>query len=162
MQAFLASQSLLVASLLGFAGLALLVLSADLAVKKLIGLAAYFKLSTTFMGMTVFSLATSIPEITAHLTASVGILRGTLDYEVSSAIVLGANIGSDVIQQTLIMGIVVFMAGTLYFRRHFLFTSLGPMIGTTVMCIILGWDRVYSRLDGFILFGSFLIYTYYL
>ena len=162
MQAFLASQSLLVASLLGFAGLALLVLSADLAVKKLIGLAAYLKLSTTFMGMTVFSLATSIPEITAHLTASVGILRGTLDYEVSSAIVLGANIGSDVIQQTLIMGIVVFMAGTLYFRRYFLFKSLGPMIGTTVMCIILGWDRVYSRLDGFILFGSFLIYTYYL
>ncbi len=37
-----------------------------------------------------------------------------------------------------------------------------PMIGTTVMCIILGWDRTYSRLDGAILFGTFVIYTYYL
>jgi cation:H+ antiporter len=162
MLAFLSSQNIWVASLAGLVAMGLLVLSADLAVKKLIGLAAYFKLSTTFMGMTVFSLATSIPEITAHLTASVGILRGTLDYRVSSAIVLGANIGSDVVQQTLIMGIVVFMAGSLYFRRYFLFKSLGPMIGTTVMCIILGWDRTYSRLDGFILFGTFLIYTYYL
>jgi cation:H+ antiporter len=37
-----------------------------------------------------------------------------------------------------------------------------PMIGTTVMCIILGWDRVYSRLDGAILFGTFILYMYYL
>ena len=162
MPAFLSSQSIWVKSLAGLVAMAFLVLSADLAVKKLIGLAAYFKLSTTFMGMTVFSLATSIPEITAHLTASVGILRGTLDYGVGSAIVLGANIGSDVVQQTLIMGIVVFMAGGLYFRRYFLFKSLGPMIGSTIMCIILGWDRTYSRFDGLILFGTFLIYTYYL
>jgi len=43
------------------------------------------------MGMTVVSLATSIPEISAHLTASMGILRGTLDFEIGSAIVLNAN-----------------------------------------------------------------------
>jgi cation:H+ antiporter len=36
------------------------------------------------------------------------------------------------------------------------------MIGTTVMCIILGLDRTYSRLDGAILFGTFIAYTYYL
>jgi len=147
---------------LGLAALVLLVLAADLAVTKLVDLAEYFHLSTTFMGMTVVSLATSIPEITAHVTASIGILRGTLDYEIGSAIVLGANIGSDVIQQTLIMGIVVFLAGRLYFRRYFLWKSLAPMIATTVMCIILGWDRVLSRMDGVILFGSFVAYTYYL
>jgi cation:H+ antiporter len=37
-----------------------------------------------------------------------------------------------------------------------------PMIGTTVMCIILGWDGDYSRLDGALLFGTFIAYTYYL
>ena len=36
------------------------------------------------------------------------------------------------------------------------------MIATTVMCIILGVDGVYSRLDGAILFASFLGYMYYL
>jgi len=139
-----------------------LVLGANQAVKKLIGIANYFKLSSTFMGMTVLSIATSLPEITSHFTASVNILRGTLDYQTGSAIVLGANIGSDVVQQTFIMGLVILLSGTLYFRRYFLWKSMIPMIGTTVMCIILGFDGDFSRVDGAILFGTFLAYTYYL
>ena len=158
----LASQSLWVISLIGIAALAVLVLSANEAVKKLVGIASYFHLSSTFMGMTVISVATSIPEITAHFTASVNILTGSLDYETGSAIVLGANIGSDVVQQTLVMGIIVLLAGTMYFRRYFLWKSMVPMIGTTIMCIILGVDGTYSRLDGAILFGSFIAYNYYL
>jgi len=146
----------------GLVALVLLVLAADLAVKKLVDIAEYLGLSTTFMGMTVLSLATSIPEITSHVTAGFGILSGSLDYQVGSAIVLGGNIGSDVVQQTLIMGIVVLLAGGLYFRRYFLWKSMVPMIGTTLMCIVLGWDRQFSRLDGAILFGTFLLYTYYL
>lgn len=146
----------------GLLALALLVVGANYAVKKLIGIANYFKLSSTFMGMTVLSIATSLPEITSHFTASVNILRGSLDYQTGSAIVLGANIGSDVVQQTLIMGIVIWLAGTMYFRRYFLWKSMIPMIGTTVMCLILGWDGNYSRIDGAVLFGSFLAYTYYL
>ena len=146
----------------GLFALAVLILGANYAVKKLIGIANYFKLSSTFMGMTVLSIATSLPEITSHFTASVNILRGTLDYQTGSAIVLGANIGSDVVQQTLIMGVVVLLSGTLYFRRYFLWKSMVPMIGTTIMCLILGWDGNYSRIDGAILFGTFLAYTYYL
>lgn len=88
----------------GFVLIAVLVLAANLTVKKLIGIAAYFNLSSTFMGMTVVSLATSIPEITSHVTASTNILRGTLDFQIGSAIVVGSNIGSDVVQQTLILG----------------------------------------------------------
>jgi cation:H+ antiporter len=160
--AFLQSDGLAVNIVLGLVAMAILVLSSDQAVKRFVGLANYVHLSTTFMGMTVVSLATSLPEISAHLTASVGILRGTLDREIASAVVLGANIGSDVIQQTFILGVVVFIAGSLYFRRYFMYKSVIPMIGTTVMCIVLGLDREYSRLDGLILFGTFIAYTYYL
>ena len=156
------SQGLAVNAVLGFIALALLIFGSDLAVKKLVGLAGYFHLSATFMGMTVVSLATSIPEISAHLTASVGILRGSLDYKIASAVVLGANIGSDVVQQTLILGLVVLLAGTLYFRRYFIWKSMLPMIGTTIMCIVLGLDRNYSRFDGFLLFSTFVAYTYFL
>jgi len=158
----MASQNIWVVSFLGLGALVLLVVTANVAVKKLIGIASYFHLSSTFMGMTIVSLATSIPEITAHLTASVNILGDRLDYQVGSAIVLGANIGSDVVQQTFILGLVVFIAGGLYFRRYFLWKSMIPMIGTTVMCIILGLDRSYSRLDGAILFGTFIAYSYFL
>ncbi len=146
----------------GIASIAIMVLCADLAVNKLSGLAGYFRLSTTFVGVTVVSLATSIPEIVAHFTASVGILGGFLDYKVSSAIVLGANIGSNVVQQTLILGIVIFIAGCLHFKRYFLWKSMLPMIATHVLCIILGLDGSYSRLDGVILFGSFLAYNAFL
>jgi len=162
MAAFFESQSLWVVAVIGIGALVVLVLAADKAVDKLIGLAKYFNLSTTFMGMTVVSLATSIPEITSHLTASVGILGDPSRKEVLSSVVLGANIGSDVVQQTVIMGLVVFLAGTLYFRRYFLWKSMIPMIGTTIMCIVLGWDRNYSRIDGLILFGTFILYTWYL
>lgn len=148
--------------IIGLAVLTLLILGANLAVKKLIGIANYFKLSSTFMGMTVVSIATSLPEITSHYVASFAILQNKLDYKIGSAIVLGSNIGSDVVQQTLIMGLIVFLSGGLYFRRYFLWKSMIPMIGTTVICIILGLDGSYSRIDGAILFFSFLVYAYYL
>lgn len=160
MQSYLANIWFLIIA--GAFSIAVLVISANIAVTKFTGLASYFRLSTTFVGVTVVSLATSIPEIASHYTASVGILSGFLDYRVSSAIVLGSNIGSDVIQQTLILGIVIFIAGTLHFKRYFLWKSMIPMIVTTLMCIALGLDGTYSRLDGAILFGSFFAYTIFL
>jgi len=96
--------------LVGLFFIAVLVLAANLSVTKLVGIAAYFNLSSTFMGMTVVSLATSIPEITSHLTASFNILAGKLDFQIGSAIVLGSNIGSDVVQQTFILGLVVLLS----------------------------------------------------
>ena len=156
------SQSLWLLIIFGFISIAILVYSSSVAVDKLTGLAGFFHISTTFVGVTVVAIATSIPEIVAHFTASFGILSGALDYEVSSAVVLGANIGSDVVQQTLIMAIVVLIAGKLHFRKYFLWKSMLPMILTTLMCIILGIDGTYSRLDGIILFGSFIGYMYYL
>jgi len=156
------SQGLWSLILFGSLSIIILVVASNVAVKKLTGLAGYFRLSTTFMGVTVVALATSIPEIAAHFTASFGILSGALDYEVSSAVVLGANIGSDVIQQTLIMAIVVLMAGKLHFKKYFLWKTMIPMIITTLMCIAFGIDGQYSRVDGLILVGSFIAYMYYL
>ncbi|NMB62561.1 MAG: sodium:calcium antiporter [Chloroflexi bacterium] len=154
------SLSLLI--IIGLAAITVLVIASNISVTKLVGIANYFHLSSTFMGVTIVSLATSIPEITSHLTASVKILGGSIDYNIGSAIVLGSNIGSDVVQQTLILGLVVLLSGTLYFRKYFLTKSMLPMIGTTVMCLVLGWDGTYSRVDGAILFGTFIIYSYYL
>lgn len=154
--------SLPLAILVGFIALIIMVLSSNHAVTRLIGIASYFDLSSTFMGMTVAALATSLPEIVSHFTASVRILTGSMDYQTGSAIVLGSNIGSDVVQQTLIFGLVLLLAGTMTYRRYFVWKNMIPMVGTTVLCIILGWDRSYSRLDGAILFATFILYTYYL
>jgi len=50
----------------------------------------------------------------------------------------------------------------MHFRRYFMWKSMVPMIASTVMCIVLGLDRVYSRWDGLILFGTFILYSLYL
>lgn len=162
MFSFLTQTNLIIVLPIGLVAIAVLVFSSNIAVKKLTGLAGFFRLSTTFIGVTVVSLATSIPEIVAHFTTSVSILTNTLDYEIGSAVVLGSNIGSNVVQQTLILAIVILIAGSLRFQRYFLWKSMGPMIGTTSMCLVLGWDRTFSRLDGLILFGTFIGYMYYL
>jgi cation:H+ antiporter len=136
--------------------------SAGLVVKKVLNLLKYYGYSATFGGLVIFSIATSFPEIFSHLAASFNILSGFLNYEIVSSTVLGANIGSDVIQQTLILGIVVLMMGGLTFKKDFLKIAYLPMIGTTIMTLVLAWDGILSRIDGFILFAAFIIYIIFL
>ena len=137
-------------------------MASERVVDKLVLLANAFGVSKTFAGLTVMSLATSLPEIGSHLVASMGILTGSLDFEVASSTVLGANIGSDVFQQTFALGLVVLFMGELKFDRAFLFHAYLPMICTTMLCIVLGWDGTYTRLDGVLLFGLFLAYVAFL
>jgi cation:H+ antiporter len=171
----------------GFICMFILVFGAEKVVDKMTSIAAYYEIPDVVIAVSVISIGTSLPEIAAHATASAGILTGSLDYEIASATVLGANIGSDVVQQTLVVGLVIL--GTIIiqmmresdeglvtnigeklgaidqarfeFSTDFLKKQYFPMMGTTLMCIVLGWDGLYSRLDGLILVGSFLAYMYY-
>ncbi len=110
--------------------------------------------------------------------------ESTRTYMETSGTVLGANIGSDVVQQTLVLGLVIissaFLANRHSFRfsRKFLIRDYAPMMGTTLMTLILAlnWKGVVNylaggalkvsgtltRIDGLILVGSFAAYMYYL
>lgn len=147
---------------LGVIGIILLIFTADYVVRKLLLIADHYGLSDSFVGLTVLSIGTSLPEISSHLVASGAILFGAIDYKVASATVLGANIGSDVVQQTLVLGIVVFIAGTMTFSKEFLIRSYPAMVGTTILTLALGWDGTLSQLDGLILLGTFAVYLIYL
>ena len=85
-------ESLLLNILICVGSIALLVISAEWVVEKMIKIAHHFKLSDTFVGLTVLSIGTSLPEIGSHIIASLGILNGHLDFEIASSTVLGANI----------------------------------------------------------------------
>jgi len=102
----------------------------------------------------------------------------------TSGAVLGANIGSDVVQQTLVLGLVIFSSAfvadrhSFRFSRKFLIRNYAPMMGTTLMTLILAlnWRGVLNflaggtlnvsgtltRLDGIVLIGSFIAYIFYL
>ncbi|MCJ7478738.1 MAG: sodium:calcium antiporter [Candidatus Nanohaloarchaeota archaeon QJJ-7] len=153
--------------ILGALALILLVYGSEEVVDRLTGIAEYYGIPDILIAMTVISVGTSLPELAAHTIGSIGILRGTLNYQIGSATVLGANIGSDVVQQTLVVGVVVFFfawkkGGKFEFTDRFLKKDYSAMIGTTLMTLVLAWDGVLSRLDGLILMGSFFGYIYYL
>ncbi len=154
--------NLLVNVIIGIIALTALIIAAEQTVKRILAILHHYGLSATFGGLTIFSITTSFPEIISHVVASAGILRGTLDYKIASATVLGANIGSDVVQQTLIVGIVILLMGGIKLKKDFLKTAYLPMIITTLMTLVLAWDRTLSRIDGMILIGTFFGYMYYL
>lgn len=145
-----------------------LVYGAEELIKSLTAIAKKYGVSDVFIAMTVVSVGTSLPEITAHVAASLGILTEQLAFKTASAAVLGGNIGSDVVQQTLVVGIVVLGMAGLKFEEDFLKKDYLPMIGTTLLTTILSIDiflsdfAILSRADGLVLLGCFVGYMYYL
>lgn len=102
----------------------------------------------------------------------------------TSGTVMGASIGSDVVQETLVIGLVIISSAVLAgkngfrFSRKFLIRDYSPMVATTVITLMLAlnWRGVIrfisggpmnltgtlTRLDGLLLVGSFAAYMYYL
>lgn len=147
------------AVLVGGVALYLLLVSARVTVQRLVNVAQFYGASEAVIGLTVVAVGTSLPEIAAHVTASVGILAGGLDYEVASATALGGSIGSSVTQQTLLVGAFLLGAGQVTVSRTFVRSSYVPMVLSTALT--LAADGTVSRVDGLLLFGSFLVYVYY-
>ena len=118
-----------------------------------------------------------------HITVETA-AQSTEIFQQTSGTVMGASIGSDVVQETLVVGLVVIssalMAGKkgFHFSRKFLIRDYAPMMATTILTLILAlnWKGIYSfltggtlqvtgvltRLDGLILVGSFAAYMLYL
>lgn len=129
------------------------------------------------------SAATQMLAAEGKITAAAA-SNSTEVYLGKSGAVLGANIGSDVVQQTLVLGLVIMSSALLAdkhsfrFSRKFLIRDYAPMMGTTLMTLILAlnWKGVMNfifggnlhvsgtltRLDGLILVGSFAAYMLYL
>ena len=144
----------------GAVALYTLVTASRSTVEKLLALARYYAVPDVLVGMTVLALGTSLPEISAHVVASLGIVSGALDYEIASGLVLGGNMGSSTVQQTLLLGMLVVAYGRLELRESFVRTSYVPMLLAFVVLLALAWDGTVSRADGLVLLVTFLGYVY--
>lgn len=140
----------------------LLIASAERVVHHMLKIAKHFGVSDTFVGLTVLSIGTSLPEISSHIIASMGILQWTLDPAIASATVLWANIWSNIVQQTLIVGIVILMMWTVTFDKKFLAANYVAMLVTMAIVWILWYDGIYSQSDSIILLLLFVLYIYFL
>lgn len=148
--------------LIGILSIAVLVRSAEQVVHKMIKIAHHIWVSDTFVGLTVLSIGTSLPEISSHIIASLGIVNWSLDFEIASATVLGANIGSNIVQQTLIVGLVIILVGTMTFNKKFLSQNYVAMLVTMWVVRLLGLDGLYSQTDSAVLLLLFIMYLYFL
>lgn len=138
-----------------------LVSTSQIAVDAWQALAKRFEVPDVVIGLTVLALGTSLPEIASHVVASAGILSGALDYQVTSAVVLGGNMGSSTVQQTLLVGLLLLGYGPLTVTDSFLRSSYLPMIGALTALLVVAFDGTLTRLDGAVLLVLYAGYTWY-
>ena len=144
---------------IGAVALYALVTAASRAIARVLALAEYYELDEILVGMTLLAIGTSLPELSSHLVASLGILSGVLDYETTSAVVIGGNTGSSSVQQFLLVGVLLIGYGSVHLGRRFVRESYVPMLATFVVTLLVALDGTISRLDGVLLLGLYAAYV---
>lgn len=144
---------------IGAVALYTLVTAASRAIDRLVAVAEYYDISEVLIGMTILAVGTSLPEIGSHFIASLGILSGVLDYEATSAVVIGGNTGSSAVQQLLLVGVLLIGYGSLDLTERFVRESYLPMLGVFVVTMGLAWDGTISRVDGVVLLALYFVYV---
>ena len=145
----------------GAVALYALVTGAQRAIDALLGLARRYDVPEVLIGLTVVAIGTSLPELSAHVTASAGIVSGALDYRTTSAVVLGGNMGSSTTQQLLLFAILLLGFGRIELSNRLLTDTFVPMIAGLVLTLALSWDGTVSRFDGAVLLVGFGVYLGY-
>ncbi len=135
-------------------GLILLPISAQLLVDNAVIIAKYFGMSDLVIGLTIIAIGTSLPELAASLA---GVLKGEDDMAV------GNIVGSNVFNILAVMGIPGILNPSML-SEHAMGRDFWVMLGVSIMLVImaLGKSRSINRIEGSILFASFLAYQVYL
>jgi len=138
-------------------GLFAIWLGANFVVNSAVKISKSLNLSGVFIGLTVLSVGTSLPEIFTHIFSSIDILKG-ID---ASGVAVGTNIGSNIIQITFIMGllglITVIKAG-----RKILKTDYLVMLGSIALLFMLSLDNRIGRMEGAVLVLLYVLYIWML
>jgi cation:H+ antiporter len=133
-------------------GLGLLIGGAELLVRGASGLAARVGISPLVIGLTVVAFGTSSPE----LAVSVGSAwSGDAD------IALGNVIGSNIFNVLFILGLAALIT-PLVVAQQLIRLDVPLMIGATVLLLLFALDGAISRLDGALLAGGVVAYTWFL
>lgn len=152
---------MLIELLIVLAGIAVIIALAQIIIKNAIDLANYFGFSGTFIGLTVLSIGTSIPEIMTNIIGSVNILKDPSAINTFSGLVIGNSIGSDIFQQSFILPLVGII-GTVVVIKKNLLPEVGGLIGAALLTWVFSLGGIITRLEGFILVFAYISYVIYL
>jgi cation:H+ antiporter len=135
---------------LGFlGGLLVLLFGADRTIRDAAELARYYGVSPFFIGVTVISIGTSIPEMTTSIYAS---LYGAGD------LVVGNIVGSETAQITLAVGIVALIAPVVTSRRNVLVYG-GAMVLAMIIMVLTLEDGI-TRSEGLLMMLAYVIFLH--
>jgi cation:H+ antiporter len=138
--------------LLFLAGLAALVLGANLLVRGASRLALSFGISPLVVGLTVVAFGTSAPEVAVSVGA---VLDGQTD------IAIGNVVGSNIFNVLFILGASALIV-PLVVNVQLIRQEVPIMIGASLLLLALGLDGRLSFLDGSLLFALLVAYTAFL
>jgi cation:H+ antiporter len=130
-------------------------------VDRFTAVARRYEVPDVLVAMTVVAVGTSLPEIGTGVSASLGILAGSLDYGTASATVLGGNMGSSTVQQLLLLGVLSIAGGRFALSRRFVRGVYLPMVAAFVLVLAVTVDGTVSRVDGVGLLAAYLGYVGY-
>lgn len=131
------------------AGLAALVVGAELLVRGGTHLAARLGVSPMVIGVTVVSLGTSAPELAIGIDAAA---TG------NGSLALGNIAGTNTLNLLLILGIAALIR-PLTLRSHAIRLDLPAMVAAAVILLLLAVDGAVSRADGVVLVILGVVYT---
>lgn len=106
------------------------------------------RISPAFIGVTVMAVGTDLPEIANSIASAV---TGHGD------IAVGDSVGSALTQVTLILAILCFVAAPIRADRKIIVTIGAITVGALVVDAIVVRDQVFSRQNGMLLVGIWLI-----
>jgi cation:H+ antiporter len=140
----------LLALVLVAAGLVTVVFSADEAIKRVMNLSKFFRLSSFVVSFAIAGIVAVLPELSIGVVAA---LEGT------SSLGFGVILGANVADLTLVIGVVVLYAGKLKLNPTTL-KHIRNSFFAVVLPVLLFWDAEISRVDGAILVFSYLVYLF--
>jgi len=132
-------------------GLASLIVGGELLVRGASRLAAAMKISPLVIGLTVVAFGTSSPELAVSLQSA---FAGNAD------IALGNVVGSNIFNVLFILGISALIV-PLVVSSRLIRWDVPLMILTSVLLLLLGLDGRLGKIDGLLLFGGLLAYTFW-
>lgn len=138
--------------LLFFAGLAALVVGANLLVRGASQLALSFGISPLVVGLTIVAFGTSAPEVAVSVGA---VLDGQMDMAV------GNVVGSNIFNVLFILGLSALIT-PLVVHSQLIRQEVPIMIGASLLLVLLGLDGRITVWEGALLLGLLLTYTVFL
>jgi cation:H+ antiporter len=134
------------------AGLALLIVGAEFAVRGASRLAAASGIPPLIVGLTVVAFGTSAPELAVSIQSALG---GEAD------IALGNVIGSNIFNILVILGLSAAIT-PLVVAQQLVRLDVPLLIGLSILILLLGLDGRIGRLEGGLMFAGLIAYTIFL